>query len=119
VVEAHTTVAGKRDSAHRLDKLNGGRTTFAVDRVDVRLHHTVRSPKRDEGVDRCSPLDPQCDVELLHCRVQVRHDEADVKERDVDGRRRQLECHGQRPEQIADAMTCVTAFGWEISAAGT
>jgi len=42
-----------------------------------------------------------------------------VKERDVDGRRRQLECHGQRPEQIADAMTCVTAFGWEISAAGT
>src|SRR5882762_11937330 len=89
-MEAHTTVAGERGSGDRLNKLDRGGATFAIDRVDVRLHHAVRSEKRNDGVDRRSPLDPQCDLELLHRRVQVRHDETDVKERVVDGRPRQL-----------------------------
>src|SRR3954453_13577043 len=89
-MEAHTTVSGERGSGDRLDKLDRGRATLAIDRVDVRLHHTVRPEKRNDGVDRCSPLDPQCDVELVHRRVEVRNDEAGVKERVVDGRWRQL-----------------------------
>src|SRR5882757_10293705 len=90
-MEAHTTVAGERSSGDRLDKLDRRGATFAIDRVDVRLHHAVRSEKRNDGVDRRSPLDPQCDLELLHRRVQVRDDETNVKERVVDGRWRQLD----------------------------
>ena len=89
-MEAHTTIAGERGSRDRLDKLDRGRTAGAIDRVDLRLHDTPRSEKRNDGVDGCSPLEPQRDLELLHRRVQVRHDETDVKERVVD-RRRQLD----------------------------
>jgi hypothetical protein len=89
-MEAHTTIAGERGSGDRLDKLDRGRTTVAIDRVDLRLHDTARSGKRNDGDDGCSPLDPQRDLELLHRRVQVRHDETDVKELVVD-RRRQLD----------------------------
>src|SRR4051812_40653559 len=86
-MEADATVAGERGSGDRLDELDRRAATVAVDRVDVRLHHTVGSEQRDDGVDRCPPCDPQGDLELLHRRVQVRHDETDVKERVVDGRR--------------------------------
>src|ERR1700741_3382164 len=89
-MEAHTTAAGQGGSGDRLHKLDRGRATVAIDRVDVRLDQTVRPEKRDDGVDRCSPLDRQSDVELLHRRVQVGHNETDVKERVVDGVRWQL-----------------------------
>src|SRR4051794_27037457 len=83
-MEAHATVAGERSSGDRLDELDRGRATVAIDRVDVRHYHTIRSEKRNAGVLRCSPLDRRSDVKLLHRRVQVRHDETDVKERIVD-----------------------------------
>src|SRR5258705_5380335 len=90
-MEGHTPVACERGSGDRLDKLDRGWAPCAIDRVDVRLHYTVRSEKRNDGVDRCSPLNPQRDLELHHRRVQVGHDETDMKERVVDAWRRQLD----------------------------
>src|ERR1700756_1934292 len=88
-----TVVAGECGSGNGLDELDRGGATFAIDRGDVCLQHTVRSEKRNDGVDRCSPLVPQRDLELLQRRLQVRHDETNVKERVVDGPRRQFDLH--------------------------
>jgi hypothetical protein len=45
-----------------------------------RLDDGVGSATRNDRVDGRSPLDPQCSMELVHRRVQIRHDESDVKE---------------------------------------
>ena len=89
MVEAHATVAGERGSGDRLDELDRGRAAFAVDRVHVRIDDAVGAEKRNPGIDGWSPLDAQCGSELLHRRVQIGDDEANVKERIVDYRR----CH--------------------------
>jgi hypothetical protein len=77
-MEAHATVARDRRSGDRLESPIAG-ASFAVDRVHIQLDDTVRSETRNYGVGRRSPLGPECCVELVYPRVQVRHEEPDVK----------------------------------------